>query len=508
MQKVFLKGNQSCFIDLDTGIIETTDGPIRLEPQIENILIYMLKNVGSFCSYKELGKILQNTINFFPDRKYVTDKMKKLYKELRSEKMGLIFSSKLEDRNKADIVICNKSGETGGYILYLQQSSINMTQVEQADIIENRDSIFEENNNFSKELLSEYLDNIDKKCAEYINSIIFCENKWGACIFDEEIQNTNTCEGILSLLLSHYENMYFDIIKKAIEDLNENLSERGLKSKSLDLETVVPTAMYIYISKIQAIVNIRENAEKMERYLWESRCDTGWGIYVKNMSRYTNIGCSYWAIQGLKNSDYIPKEDFFNFVSNMYRYENTYTYGRTIHNSNPRIPCLYSSAMMYITYMELPNEQKNKIGKKYNKSRAINFIVKNFDNPFYLVEQEGIDGVELGGKQSVHTVNWNHMTIHYSLKAIAIAIDENELDEKTVYDVLKRIKLVIEDNSENNGGRLFWSAPSMNINKGARGNMIFPTMHFLMGISAIKEQILKIVSNKNIIESEKNNGIK
>lgn len=128
MQKVFLKKDKSCVIDLDTGIIERGNISFQLEPQIENIFVYMLKKNGDFCSYNELGKVLQNNVAFFPDRKYVTDKMKKLYKELRNQRLGIEFSSRLEDRNNVDIVICNKSGETGGYILYLPQFQVTKTE--------------------------------------------------------------------------------------------------------------------------------------------------------------------------------------------------------------------------------------------------------------------------------------------------------------------------------------------------------------------------------------------
>ena len=149
--------------------------------------------------------------------------------------------------------------------------------------------------------------------------------------------------------------------------------------------------------------------------------------------------------------------------------------------------------MMYIIYSLLSENSKKSIGKRYDAEKAIKYIVDNFDKPFYLTEQEGINGVEVDGKISVHTVGWNHMTINYSLTALAIALKNGVFKMDAINEILKRIEKVVIDNSEVNEGKMFWSAPTMTIEKGNRGKMIFPSMHLIMGLSEIREAVMEIV---------------
>ena len=65
-----------------------------------------------------------------------------------------------------------------------------------------------------------------------------------------------------------------------------------------------------------------------------------------------------------------------------------------------------------------------------------------------MIEQEGINGIEINGKTSVHTVNWNHISINYSLTAIASAIEKEILSADELYSVLNRIIKVVDDNNE------------------------------------------------------------
>ena len=113
-----------------------------------------------------------------------------------------------------------------------------------------------------------------------------------------------------------------------------------------------------------------------------------------------------------------------------------------------------------------------------------------------MTEQEGINGVEVDGKISVHTVGWNHMTINYSLTALAIAFDRGYFKINAMHEILKRIEQVVIDNSEINEGRMYWSAPNMALEKGNRGKMIFPTMHLIMGLARIRDSVERIVKNK------------
>ena len=152
--------------------------------------------------------------------------------------------------------------------------------------------------------------------------------------------------------------------------------------------------------------------------------------------------------------------------------------------------------MMYIIYNLLSDSSKSSIGKRYDPEKAIEYIAENFDNPFCLIEQGELNGVKLDGKISVHTVGWSHITIDYSLTALAIAFDRGCFKRNRMLEILKRIEQVVIDNSDINEGRRYWSAPNMALEKESRGKMIFPTMHMIMGLAVIRDSVERIVKNE------------
>lgn len=341
-----------------------------------------------------------------------------------------------------------------------------------------------------KDTVDVFIKAVDKYEGDFLKSIMYCSCKWGTCTFDDMPQNTNTCEGALALLLSTKNEKYEDAIDDAIDYLAQECSERGLISKSLDEETVVPTSMFLLLCN--KLNRYEEIMTTVAQNLWSVRSSSGWGIYVRDMGKYSNIGCTYWALIGLQGLACVPQSEFQKYLRSLYRYEDSYAFGKTIDDISPRIPSLYATSMMYILYDLLSEDSKKKIGTRYNDSMAIKYIIDNFDNPFFLIEQEGINGIEINGKTSVHTVNWNHISIDYSLTAIALAIEKGMLSMDEIYSVLNRILKVAENNNEKNQGLVFWTAPNMSIDRGNRGKMIFPTMHFLMGLSKVRDAVMNL----------------
>lgn len=341
-----------------------------------------------------------------------------------------------------------------------------------------------------KDTVDVFIKAVDKYEGDFLKSIMYCSCKWGTCTFDDMPQNTNTCEGALALLLSTKNEKYEDAIDDAIDYLAQECSERGLISKSLDEETVVPTSMFLLLCN--KLNRYEEIMTTVAQNLWSVRSSSGWGIYVRDMGKYSNIGCTYWALIGLQGLACVPQSEFQKYLRSLYRYEDSYAFGKTIDDISPRIPSLYATSMMYILYDLLSEDSKKKIGTRYNDSMAIKYIIDNFDNPFFLIEQEGINGIEINGKTSVHTVNWNHISIDYSLTAIASAIEKGMLSMDEIYSVLNRILKVAENNNEKNQGLVFWTAPNMSIDRGNRGKMIFPTMHFLMGLSKVRDAVMNL----------------
>lgn len=452
----FINFDDHCMYSKDEKIVELSKRPL-------DVLEYL-------CSYPNCYKRIIDINNYLEEGCLSATAIR-----------GYIYKLRKYHPVIREVVTSNKSGYK--YI---------GCKIEETDIPQKGDS-----NDEFEYLLIDFLQKVEQYEGDFLKAIMYCPCKWGACIYDETQQNANTCEGIMALMSSRQNSRYTDVIEDAIEYLTKEIIENGLKSKSLGEETVVPTAMYLYLH--QKYYNKgSEKIEKIVNKLWKARSSSGWGIYVKKMEKYANIGCTYWAVIGLSKYNYISEEDFQKYLRSLFKYENTFSFGKTVDDVNPRIPCLYATSMMYILYDLLSESSKDSIGIRYNPEKAINYIADNFDNPFYLAEQEGINGVEVDGKISVHTVSWNHMTINYSLSALSIAIIKGRLKPNMIKAVLERIEGVIVDNSERNGGRLFWSAPNMTLEKGNRGKMIFPTMHFVMGLSRVRESVEWLLKNKNI----------
>ncbi len=335
-----------------------------------------------------------------------------------------------------------------------------------------------------------FLNTIEKYESDFLKSIMCCSCKWGACTFDDIPQNTNTCEGALALLVSSQKEEYGDVIDDATDYLIRECSNHGLISKSLNEETVVPTAMLLLLCN--KLNRYEDLILPVAKHLWDARSNNGWGIYVRNMGKFSNIGCTYWALIGLMGLSCVTQSEFQKYLRSLYKYEGSYAFGRTVDDINPRIPNMYATSMMYILYNMLSEDSKEKIGTRYNYRKALNYILDNFDNPFFLAEQEGITGVEVNGQTSVHTVNWNHISINYSLTAIALAIEKEVLKKDEMCLVLNRILKVVEDNNERNQGLIFWTAPHLSVDCGSRGEQIFPTMHLLIGLSKVREALMKL----------------
>lgn len=344
----------------------------------------------------------------------------------------------------------------------------------------------------STEELHNFVCVADEFLRDFLKAILFCPCKWGACSYDEMPQNTNTCEGVLSILMSGQEPSYAGLLEERIMYLAKEAGQTGLQSKSLNAETVVPTSMYLYICKMYNEGKLMGRAEELASRLWNARGSSGWGIYVKDMNQYANIGCTYWAVTALKDYSAVPVEEFQKYVRELFRYDHAYSYGPTIDSVNPRIPRLYATSMMYSIYQMLTVESKDRIGKRYDPVKAINYIVSHFDDPYFITEQEAIDGVETEEKVTVHTVSWNHMTMHYSLYAIALAIENGDIGEERISGILGRVEKMVRDNSERSDGRLYGSGPDLTLERGRRGKMIFPTMHFVMGLSHLRRAVNKV----------------
>lgn len=143
---------------------------------------------------------------------------------------------------------------------------------------------------------------------------------------------------------------------------------------------------------------------------------------------------------------------------------------------------------------------RKQIGNRYDPLKAISYIVNHFDSPYFVSEREAIDGVETEKKLTVHTVSWNHMTMHYSMYAIALAIENGDIPQEEIPTILHRIVKMVRENSERSDGRLYGSGPDLTLERPQRGKMIFPSMHLVMGLSYLRQAVNKVADRIEIGE--------
>ena len=337
-----------------------------------------------------------------------------------------------------------------------------------------------------REALSSFLASTEDLVRDYLRSVLYCPCKWGPYTYDETPQNANSCEGLLAILSAGQGKTHAGLVRAGLDALWDEAWETGLQSKSLHAATTIPTSMLLAVCSLVPGEAEKERARRIAGSLWRARGEAGWGLYVCDMQRDVAIGFTYWAVFALHAGRFVPERELQAYARELFRYENAFCYGRTIDDVNPRVPRLHATAMMYELYQLLTRESRDYVSGRYQPRRAAEQIFKDFDNSFYITEQEAVEGVDRQSGITVHTVNWNHMTMHYSLRALALAMENGDLPVSCIPELLRRAEKMLRENSEKADGRLYASGPALTLENGRRGRLIYPTMHAVMGLCALR----------------------
>lgn len=334
-----------------------------------------------------------------------------------------------------------------------------------------------------RNIISEFVENSTELQTNLLNSMFDCSCFWGTCSFDTVQQNANAAEGLLTLVTCNKSNEYKTEFETVLNYLLNELSETGLKSKSLKKETVAPTSMFL--TACDSIPNdaIKKLIEPCIKNLWAVKDKRGWGIYAQKMNQFSTIGFSYWALNALENKRTIISDDEFGeYVITLLCYKrNSAKFAEKI--GSDAAPRMYATSMMFILYNMLSNKWKTKADERYDAKKAIDFIMKDFDNDHFLTESESVGGTELSNTIDVHDVPWNHISIHFSLKAIAMAIESGMIGKDDTCRIVERLEKVLKTHCLHVGtDKSYFKPPYLNINYGNRGYLIYPTMHLLMGL--------------------------
>ena len=328
-------------------------------------------------------------------------------------------------------------------------------------------------------IISEYIDG-------YIHAIVSCEVKWGPFIYDQVPQNANICEGLLALTHAQKYSINKELFLNVFQYLSSGASDRGIKSKSLAYETIVPTAMYLDLcarikSSPRAII---------AKHLWDIHTQKGWGLYSIQSEGYENIGCTFWAIKALRHYPEIYNTDEFkHFIRSLYIHEKTINFGNTIESVNLNIPKLYATSMMFVIFCESSEIERSAISKRFDFKSALNYILDNFDNPYTMTESEAINGVNNIKSITVAKVPWEHQSLRYAIDALSCAIKLNMFSQEILTQIISRIHILLRDNSQKDGINLYWNSLVSSSKIGIRGRPIFPTMHMVAALSNLLDTI-------------------
>lgn len=309
---------------------------------------------------------------------------------------------------------------------------------------------------------------------------------WGVIDKAEQCQNANTCEGILAIMKAGLEKRYSNVYKEAISDVFNNVTDKGLESKSLKYETVVCTTMILYVYAVGRKNNnifypqLNEKFSKIANSLWEARGRCGWGVFVEKAE---DINCSvsntFRSLIVLNEYNVSRKDEYYSMVRVVYENSNDSLFGY-VRGDHPR---LVPTAMSVILYFSLDESIRKKLDEVYDVKIAVNYVYRQFCLKGVETELETFHGLEVksGG---VKKAPWIHVTIAYSIKALVDAYT-NKIIGYTKMNILiaridniykKRVIYISEDKQQ-----CYYMPKDMEMRND--GIYTFPSAYWVIGIS-------------------------
>ena len=319
------------------------------------------------------------------------------------------------------------------------------------------------------------------KCLNWITSTTV---HWGVFYSSTECQNANTCEALLALKKASYDNKYENIYENAKKDVLNNVTEKGLPSKSLQCETVVCTSMILYLialeqcDKAEPDAEIDERFENIAKELWDCRSDRGWGVYVEHLSpKFCCVANTFWALLAISYYNVSKTKEYEKYVRSIYEYSNDSLFGFFVGDS----PRLCTTAMAIILYFSLREEIQKSIDQVFDVNVAIGYVFENFVFKDTQCEVEILRGIDLkctGPKKAP----WTHMTMGFAMRALNLAYKNKKISLIKMDIYLYKLKLLCKK-----GLHRISDCQSYFIPKGMElrenGLFTFPTAYFVMGLS-------------------------
>lgn len=330
--------------------------------------------------------------------------------------------------------------------------------------------------------------------SDMMQWLINIKNKWGTYDLSETPQTANTCECLFAMNATGYNMLKPNIYKNALMFLVNNTTRTGLISKSQNCETTIHTAMLLLIGSLEksnpsGVISDFSLFDIIAENLWANRNEKyGWGQYIQVSSDdECSTSNTYWALRALLS--YLPEKrlEYLDFVTQYYEFENDGTFGFFV-GGNPR---LVTSAMFLELYYCLKEPEQQKIKQVFPLEKCLNFVFDRFINGNVQIETESFFGMSppllnFTGKQRAP---WNHICVGFALSSLAKAYSASDLRNDDFGTLLSHVDSIIDEQTVKVGNNKKIYFP-LGIEGSTQGNYIFPTAHFLIGISEI-EKVLR-----------------
>lgn len=333
------------------------------------------------------------------------------------------------------------------------------------------------------ELISKKFNEIAENCVAWLADI---DQRWGVIDIAEECQNANTCEGLLAFINVGSNKRYSSIYRDSFQSIVNELTDKGLASKSLNHETVVCTSMVLYLYALEIktsdqFLNYKNKFNDIAQNLWSIKSEYGWGVYLEKSNRNnSSIANTFWALRALNEyKDISHTQEYYNMVRRVFEYSNDSVFGY----SSADYRRLWPTAMSVILYYNVDETLRNSLKEIYNVKEAINFVYKQFCVKKMEIETETLVGIEEKNK-GAKKAPWTHIAIEVSIEALVLAFKNGAISTVKMDLVIERIKKICKTNlvyTDDSRTKCYYIPRDMQ--KNPNGIYTFPTAYFAWGLS-------------------------
>lgn len=342
--------------------------------------------------------------------------------------------------------------------------------------------------------------NYNKQIKEFVSWLISVPQHWGPNNRSSIPQNANTCEGLLAFKISGNDITKNVIYKKALLSIFNNITERGLQSKTLKTETVMCTSMALFLfgmeRKYPTGTMIDYNKfDRIAENLWNSRnSEYGWGFFCeKTPNNSCNMVTTCWALLALNHYNFIAEtSEYKDFCRQIFEFEADGTFGYYFGD----VPKVIATSMYLCLLYSLESKFQEQMRGVYDYLTAIDFVynglVKNNTQVEIMADEDEDD-------LKVKRAPWNHITIGAALSALSFAYSHGDLDVSKWNGLLKYIDSLLHTQVYHvSQEKCCYCPPNMNLAKGKL--FTFPTAYLIWGLKmiekAIEKQLLRSVEQK------------